>query len=33
MPKPNTWKTNYTWLLITNALFIVLFYVLMQIFS
>lgn len=33
MPKPHTWKTNYTWLLITNAVFIVLFYVLMQIFS
>jgi hypothetical protein len=33
MSKPNRWKISYTWLLVTNALFIVLFYVLMQIFS
>jgi hypothetical protein len=33
MPKPHNWKINYTWLLITNAVFIVLFYVLMQIFA
>ncbi len=32
-PKKQHWKISYTWVLITNAIFIVVFYILMQIFS
>ncbi len=32
-PKVTTWKKSYTWVLVANALYIMLFCFLMQIFS
>jgi hypothetical protein len=31
--KQNKWSNNYTWLLVMNAIYIVIFFMLMQIFS
>jgi hypothetical protein len=31
--KFTTWKKSYTWVLISNAIYILVFYVIMQIFS
>ena len=31
--KGQNWKTNYTWVLIANALYIVIFYLIMQLYS
>ena len=33
MNENKTWKKNYTWVLVANALYILFFYIIMQLFS